>query len=162
MVKVMQIMSRDIGTCGPHDRLQEVARIMWERDCGVVPVVDDRERVVGVITDRDVCMAAYTQGRLLRDIEVSTAMARVVHTCRAGDSLASAERIMRQNRVRRLPVVDTDDRLVGILSLNDIVQEAAREHVPPAREVSAGAILDTMAAVCEPRAPRDGSAQMAG
>jgi CBS domain-containing protein len=161
-MKVSEIMTLDVGTCSPGDRLQDVAKIMWERDCGVVPVVDDADRVLGMITDRDVCMAAYTQGRPLREIEVSSVMAHVVHTCHAGDSLAAAQRIMRAKKVRRLPVTDADGRLTGILSLNDIAREAARGHEPPAYELSAEGILDTFAAICEPRAPREGAAQMTG
>ncbi|MEW6268051.1 MAG: CBS domain-containing protein [Thermodesulfobacteriota bacterium] len=161
-MNVSQLMTRDTAACSPGDHLHDAARIMWERDCGVVPVVDERERVVGIVTDRDLCMAAYTQGRPLRDIEIASVMSRAVHTCRADDALATALAAMRDGKVRRLPVLDADDRLVGILSLNDVAQAAARERAPANPELAARAILDTLAAVCEPRAPREGAAQMTG
>jgi CBS domain-containing protein len=114
-------------------------------------VVDAERRVVGMVTDRDVCMAAYTQGLPLRAIRVATAMSKQVHACRPDDALLVAERIMREHRIRRLPVIAVDGTLAGLLSLNDVAQEAAREHVPATRDVSAEGLAQTLAAVCEPR-----------
>lgn len=67
-MKVQDIMTADVETCRLDDTLDRPAAIMWERDCGVVPVVDDESRIVGMLTDRDICMAAYTQGRPLPEI----------------------------------------------------------------------------------------------
>lgn len=151
-VKVYEIMTREVQTCGPDESLNHAARLMWEHDCGCLPVVGGDGRVVGMITDRDVCMAAYTQGLPLHAIPVRTAMAKQVHVCRSDDAVLVAERIMREHRVRRLPVVAADGVLAGILSLNDVAQEAAREHQPATREVSAEGLVETLAAVCGPRA----------
>jgi len=140
-----------VRTCGRDDTVNHAARIMWEHDCGCVPVVDGEGRVIGMVTDRDVCMAAYTQGLPLWAIPVATAMSKEVHACRPDDALLVAERIMREHRVRRLPVVAADGTLAGILSLNDVAQEAAREHMPATREVSAEGLTETLAAVCERR-----------
>jgi CBS domain-containing protein len=120
-------MTEDVFTCTPEASLAEATRIMWERDCGVVPVLDADGRVAGVVTDRDACMAAYTKGRPLAQIPVATVMSTGVHTCRPDDDLGHAEKIMRLKQVRRLPVVDDGDRLVGLLSLNDIACQAL-EH----------------------------------
>jgi CBS domain-containing protein len=152
-MKVEQIMRRDVATCGPQDSLNVVAGIMWDRDCGCVPVVDGGS-VVGMITDRDVCMAAYTQGRPLGSIRVSSAMSKHVHACRSDESVMAAEQTLRLHRIRRLPVVDAEGRLVGILALNDIAREAAREHDPIVREVSPEGLTETFAEICEPRTPR--------
>ena len=125
-MKVEQIMNRDVKTCHPKDSLNQAAKIMWEQRCGAVPVVDEQGRAVGFLTDRDICMAAYTQGKPLDKLRVETAMARKVVSCTAEDDLDSAARLMRQSRTRRLPVVDKGGTLVGLLSLDDLACEAAR------------------------------------
>lgn len=124
-MRIQEIMSRPAVMCGREDTLNAAARLMWEHDCGVVPVVDDVGRIAGIVTDRDICMAAYTQGRTLGEIPVALAMSRTVLSCRADDSLESAERVMSDNQVRRLPVLDKDDRPVGIVSFSDVVRYAS-------------------------------------
>jgi CBS-domain-containing membrane protein len=102
------------------------------------------------VTDRDICMAAYTQGQRLSSIPVTVAMAKSVITCQADDDVDAAERSMRQARIRRLPVVDPQGQLVGILSLNDLAREAlhdgSRRDAPRSEDVT-----QTLAAICEPR-----------
>jgi CBS-domain-containing membrane protein len=96
--------------------------MMWDQNIGAVVVTDNHERPLAVITDRDVCMAALTQGRALDAPLVSSAMSRTLYTCHVGDRVTAAERTMRTHSVRRLPVVDDDFRLVGILALSDLVR----------------------------------------
>ena len=151
VIAVQELMTRDVKTCRPEDMLDVPARMMWDHDCGCIPVVDESERVVGMITDRDICMATYTQGMAPPALRVSNAMSRQVHACRPEDSVGVAEKIMREHRVRRLPVVTENGNLVGILSMNDLAREAVREHVPPRRDVSAEGLIGTLAAICEPR-----------
>lgn len=154
MMKVEQLMTRPVQTCRRGDRLDAVARIMWERDCGCLPVVervDGGPRVVGMITDRDICMAAYTQGRPLPEIPVDSVMARDVRSCRQSDSLTTALRILEHNQLHRLPVVDADDHLVGMLSLTDAAREASREHGRARKAVSDAQIAQTLEAISKPR-----------
>ena len=125
-MKVEQIMNREVKTCRPQDSLNQAAQIMWDERCGAVPVVDDQSKPIGFLTDRDICMAAYTQGKPLIALQVEGAMARKVVCCRAEDDLDSAAQLMRQNRTRRLPVTDREGALVGLLSLDDLACEAAR------------------------------------
>ncbi len=125
-MKVQQIMNRNVRFCSSQDSLNTAAQIMWEAGCGAVPVVDEQSRPIGFLTDRDVCMAAYTQGKILKEIPVETAMARKVVTCGAEDDLSKAAVLMQQNQTRRLPVIDRDGKLVGLLSLDDLACEAAR------------------------------------
>ena len=125
-MKVEQIMNRDVKTCGLHESLNKAAQIMWDSCCGAVPVVDDQRRPVGFLTDRDVCMAAYTQGKPLAELQAEGAMARKVVCCKADDNLDSAAQLMRQNRTRRVPVIDQEGVLVGLLTLDDLACEAAR------------------------------------
>jgi CBS domain-containing protein len=125
-MKVEQIMNRAVKTCGPRDPLNKAAQIMWDEPCGAVPVVDEQGRPVGFLTDRDICMAAYTQNKPLTELPAEGAMAREIACCKADDDLDSAAQLMRQKRTRRVPVVDRNGILVGLLTLDDIACEAAR------------------------------------
>jgi CBS domain-containing protein len=157
-MKVEQLMTRNVQTCGPEDRLNAAARIMWEGDCGCVPVVEREAgaaRVIGMITDRDICVAAYTQGRPLSDITVGSAMARDVRLCRATDSIGTAVKILEQSQLHRLPVLDRDDHLIGLLSLADIAREAARERGRGTKEVSDAQVGELVEAISAPRSPRE-------
>jgi CBS domain-containing protein len=152
-VKVQDLMVKNAAACYPQSTLDEAARIMWERDCGFVPVVESAAsaQLVGVITDRDVCMAAYTRGARLKDLRVVDAMAKVVRTCQPGDTLAEAESCLSQARVRRLPVVDESGQLLGVLSLADLARQAFRERTRSKPEVKESEVGALVAAVCQPR-----------
>jgi CBS domain-containing protein len=125
---------------------------MWDHDCGCLPVVGSNgaERVVGMITDRDVCMSGLFEGSPLSALKVGQAMAKQVQVCRPGDSLAEAERVMREARVRRLPVVDENDVLVGMVSLADIAQTAEREGAAARPEITPREVAATFAEISRP------------
>jgi CBS domain-containing protein len=146
---VEEVMVREVQTCTPRDTLERAAQLMWEHDCGALPVVDESHHVVGVVTDRDVCMGAYTRGAPLASIAVDDVMARRPKTCASDDRLSTAESVLRENRIRRVPVVDDEGYLVGILSLSDLARRAARDR-PAARRVTPEEVVITLAAVCEP------------
>jgi CBS domain-containing protein len=149
-MKVSQLMKQGVCSCNLNDSLNAAAQIMWEHDCGCVPVKDSEGRVVGVITDRDISMAAYLQGGPLRALQVSSSMGKGIFTCRPDDTIAQAEATMREHQVRRLPVVDGDGKLVGILSLNDIAIEAGHETERKKKEVTFAEAGQTLQAVCKP------------
>lgn len=157
-MNVGQLMTQNVRACRPEDTLQAAAQIMWDCDCGCVPVVDADRRVQGMLTDRDICMAAYTQGGPLRALYVSNAMSKQVYSCRAEDTLEAAEEVMRTHQVRRLPVVGAGGRLVGIISLNDLARGAERELPAKRRKVKIDDIGKTLAAICKPRLPRAATA----
>jgi CBS domain-containing protein len=96
-------------------------------------------------------MAAYTQGRPLGAIQVESAMARQVFSCLLTDRIAGVEAIMKDRRVRRVPVIDETGHLEGLISMNDIARESARELQKKAPEVSARELVSTLAFICEPR-----------
>jgi CBS domain-containing protein len=152
-MKVEQLMTREVKACTAEEMLTAPAEIMWNHDCGTVPVVstDGNGRVVGIITDRDVAMAAYTQGKPLWQIPVSVAMTSKVVTCRLDDGVSRAQQLMRENRVRRLPVVDQSGKLAGMISLGDIAREAERERSSPRKEVAAQDVGETLAAISRAR-----------
>jgi CBS domain-containing protein len=143
-------MSKGARVCAPDDTLNEAARIMWEADCGCVPVVKEG-RLVGVLTDRDACMAAYTKGRSLHDVRVREAMSRAVRTCRASDRVDTALETLREAKVRRLPVVDERCQVVGMFSLSDAARAVAALRTLRARRESGEQLAATLAAICEPR-----------
>jgi CBS-domain-containing membrane protein len=153
-MKVEQLMTRNVEICRASDRLNRPAQIMWERDCGVVPVMAEGNgaaRLVGMITDRDICMAAYTQGRTLQEIPVASAMSQQIYSCRPTDSLAVALKVMQTNQVHRLPVVDQDERIVGVLSLADIAREARHEHGIGTAHVTDAAVAAAVEAISTSR-----------
>jgi CBS domain-containing protein len=152
-MKVEQLMTRNVKACEPDDSLGIAAQIMWEQDCGCVPVVsrgNGAAMLVGMITDRDVCMAAYTQGQPLQATKVQRAMARSLCTCRPTDAVSVALKVMRTNQLHRIPVVDAEDHLVGILSLTDVVREAAHTGHETG-DLSATAIAATVESIAKRR-----------
>lgn len=123
-MKVKELMTKDVKTCTEDTDLATVVKIMWDADCGIVPVVDDQRRVIGVITDRDICVAAATRSLDPASIRVREAMSRNIATCSEDADPKSALETLKERRVRRLPVVDRLNRLVGILSVNDFATRA--------------------------------------
>jgi CBS domain-containing protein len=147
-MSIREIMSVPVVTCRSTDNLTTAARLMWEHDCGAVPVLSDEGTVEGMITDRDVCMAAYTRGRPLHGILVSDAMSKQVFSCHPDDSISAAEQLMSYRQVRRVPIVDQSDHLMGLVSLNDIARYAA---AAPKRNGIDREFTRTLAAVGRPR-----------
>lgn len=147
---IKDLMTKDVATAQPHQTAKEAARIMWDCDCGVLPVVDHSRRVLGMVTDRDLCMAAMHGASALDAFTVADAMSRMLYSCAASDSLSTAEQIMRDNQVRRLLVVDGAGRLAGILSLADVVR-ATQLSAGPSRPVSAEDLTNTLARICARR-----------
>ena len=141
---VEQCMSKSPRACTPADTLSSVAQILWDHDLGALPVVDQAGAVVGMITDRDLCMAAYTSGLSLHACLVGRHMSRTVFSIGAKSDTAKAAELMKSRKVRRLPVVE-NGRLVGMLTLTDLARRA--RALPPA-EVAA-----LLADVAAPRTP---------
>jgi len=123
-MKIADVMTKDVTTCSANDSLNRAAQLMWERRCGYLPVLNEGGRVVGIVTDRDACMAAYTQGRRLDDITVTTAMSRPVWTCAPSATVDEAEDLMMAHGIRRLVVVE-EGLVQGVVSLDDIARNGA-------------------------------------
>lgn len=147
-MKAFELMSTRIFKCSPQSSLDEAARQMWEHDVGCLVVVDDDDHPIGMITDRDILMAAYTRGIKLGEANVASAMARQVYSCTTSASLSEIEDIMRSARIRRLPVLDDQSKVVGIVTLGDV---ARLSQSSPLRASSIPGVAKTLAAVCEPR-----------
>lgn len=147
-MKIREMMSTPAVTCRVSDCLNTAAQRMWENDCGAVPVTDDEGKLVGIVTDRDICMAAYTRGATLHSIAVSDAMASNVFSCQADDSLDAVEQLMSAHQIRRVPVVDRDNHPIGIVSLNDIARSAASSRKKNGLDRE---LVQTLAAIGQPR-----------
>jgi CBS domain-containing protein len=141
-MNVKDLMVTEVACASKDDTLEQAARLMWEEDKGCLVVIDGNGLVVGMITDRDVAMAAYTQGKCLADIRVEAAMSKEVRTSGPDASLAELEAVMRAAQIRRVPVVDRQQRLLGIVSLSDLAQQ---------RSPAAQTVGRTLAAVTAPR-----------
>jgi CBS domain-containing protein len=120
-MKVRDIMTTNVVSCRKDTDLATAARLMLDNRCGTMPVVDEQSRVAGIITDRDIAMAAATRQRNAAHIAVHEAMSGHVKTCLADDDIGAALHVMEERRVRRLPVLDGNGHLAGILSIDDIV-----------------------------------------
>lgn len=145
---VRKIMKNGAASCAPADSLNRAAQIMWELDCGAVPVLDADGTMVGIVTDRDICMAAYTRGQPLALMSVESAMSKSVHSCSPEDSLGHAIRLMAQRQVRRVPVVE-DGKLVGFLTLADVAREIQSHQGN--RAPACAALAHTISSISEPR-----------
>lgn len=156
-MKVSDLMTKDVKACYQHDSLNRAAQLMWENDCGAVPVVDSDLKVIGMLTDRDICMAAYTQGVTLGIASVGSAMSCDVCVCDPSDNITSAAEQMRERQIRRLPVIDKEQRLVGILSMSDIAREAERLRASKSkkRPIKDSELIETLGAICS----RNGNAR---
>ena len=142
LTSVRSLMTTHVRTCRSDDSLVHAAQLMWETDCGAVPVVTD-ETVVGVITDRDICMASYTQGKRLGDISVESVMSKALFSCGPDESVGAALATMGHRRVRRLPVLDENGKLLGIISTSDVTRWG-RSLANPAVDA---ALTDALAAI---------------
>ncbi len=152
-MKVKEIMSTNAKVCTLTDNLSSAAGLMWKNDCGIIPVVAEGGKVVGLITDRDICMAATLKNRNLSNIAVEDVISGRVFACKPEDDVRSALKTMQENKVRRLPVVDADGTLEGILSMNDVVLKAEEAREKKASELSYGDVVNTYKSICQRRFP---------
>ena len=150
-MKVQDAMTYDVQSCQPETNLADAAMRMWRGDFGILPVVASG-KVVGMITDRDICMAAATKHRDPAKIRVKDVMSGKVYGCSPDTDIHEALKIMQQKQVRRLPIINAEDgRLAGILSLNDL---ALKAQTAANAELSAQDVEETMRAICaHPKAP---------
>jgi CBS domain-containing protein len=152
--RIEDIMTSPVYTCLGTERLVRPAQLMWEHDCGAIPVTKHGD-CVGMVTDRDICMAAYIQGKRLADIGVLTAASHHAYAVRPTSSIAHAHESMRMHRIRRLPVIDAGHNLVGIVSLADIANNRPRSPAPE-EGLGADMLTDTLARIghCHDDSPR--------
>lgn len=132
-MRARDLMSSPAITCHINDPLTLVAQRMWDHDVGALAVVNDEGKLTGMITDRDICMAAYTQGRRLDELLVNGAMSHHVVWARPEQSISDIEQLMAKRQVRRIPIVDPQRMPVGVVSLNDLARGRAARYRDEAR-----------------------------
>jgi CBS domain-containing protein len=141
-MKASEIMTPSPRTCTPQSSVQDAARLMQEADTGVIPVVESEgsQRLVGLVTDRDLALRVLAQGRGA-DARVSEAMSAEVAGVRPDDSVKEVRRLMEERQVRRIPVCDEQGRCLGIISQADLALEG---------DISDKAVGKTVEAISQP------------
>lgn len=147
-MKIRDLMTTNAITCSPETNLAMAAGLMWDNDCGLLPVTDGDEKVIGLVTDRDICIAVATRHRLASDIPVSEVISGQVHACAPQDEIKEVLQTMRQAKVRRLPVISEDGKLQGVVSISDIVLHAEKAHGKQTPKFSQQDAIGTLKAVC--------------
>jgi CBS domain-containing protein len=133
-VKIQEVMTSDVQFCGPDTNLASTAKLMWDTDCGVLPVLNAEGRMLGMITDRDICMACATKNRAPSELTVRDAISGKTYSCKTSDDVHTAMDVMKREQVRRLPVVDEKGVLRGLISMNDLIllaEETKGGKTPP-------------------------------
>lgn len=149
VMNVEDLMTKPAVAINAQETLNLAAQKMWDNDCGVLPVVGDDGRLVGILTDRDICMSAWSKGRLLETIRAEEAMSKQVFSVKPGQEIGLAERLMAEHQIRRLPVVDANEKPIGMLSMNDFAREAVRAGSRIKDGIARA--MNTLAAICQPR-----------
>lgn len=133
-MRAKHVMTKDPTCCVPSDTAVKAASIMRDEDAGIVPVIENEQsqKIVGVVTDRDLCMNVVAEGRDPRTVQAQECMTTTVVTCSPNDSIEKATELMRENQIRRVLVVNEGGQLQGIVSMADLVGrgeiKAAQTH----------------------------------
>ena len=143
-MRVKEIMTPDPKAIWLTESLADAAQLMWENDCGVLPVIKDGRKVVGLITDRDICMATAVRQANPTGISVEEVMTGEVYSVNSEEDVAQALQTMQEHKIRRLPVLNSTGELEGILSMNDIVLRAIKANAPDYSDV-----VSTYQAICQ-------------
>lgn len=144
--RACDLMTRNVIRVRATDSIEHAARLMAEGDCGALPVVSDTGRLIGIITDRDIAIRAAGRGLDPRQARVGDCMSDDVVACHEFDSVESCMRQMSRHQVRRLPIVDDRDRVVGMISQGDLARHAGAHPGTGERR----AVADVLYAVSEP------------
>jgi len=161
-MKVKEVM---IGTpyyCQPETNLGSAIELMWNANCGFLPVEGPDGKIVGVVTDRDICVALGTRNRLAGDVTVGEVMSGKVYSCDPDDDIHIALQTMREGRVRRLPVIGKNGTLVGVISTDDILLRAEPTSLGKHPELSSDEVVRTYRAITRRQVPQVATKTAAG
>jgi CBS domain-containing protein len=148
-MKVREILRREVRVARPGSDLATIGRTMDEIGCGIVPIVNERGQAVGVVTDRDLCLALARADRRPSELKAHEVMSGDLFTCGAGDLIEEALAQMALHRVRRLPVLDERQQIIGLLSLDDVVLYARALATEDFTGPFYADIARTLMAICE-------------
>ena len=151
---VKEVMNHEVTSCRPDTTQESAAMLMWNGDCGTVAIVDDESKVIGIITDRDICMAVALQHKTASEIQVQEVMSRHLFTCNPENDIMNALKTMPFQKVRRLPVINDSGQLEGIISIEDIIARADRgRRGIQTPELSYDDTMTTLKAICRSHKP---------
>ena len=119
-MKCKDIMTPNPRGCSSQETSIEAAKIMRDEDVGIVPVIEQNKKLIGVVTDRDLCLGVVAEGKHPREVKVSDCMSEELVTCKPEDDVQKAADLMKEHQVRRIPVVDQQGLLVGMIAQADI------------------------------------------
>src|SRR5689334_18223734 len=157
-MKVKEVMTPNAKAIWLTESLADAAKLMWENDCGVLPIIKDGSKVIGLITDRDVCMAAAMRDGNPSGISVEEVMTGQVYAVNPEDDIDRALQLMQQHQIRRLPVINPEGEFEGILSMNDIVLQAKAPDAAARDSIDYGDVVKTYQAICQHPVPAAASA----
>lgn len=153
-MKVKEVMMGTPYTCHRGENLGEATELLWNGNCGFLPVLGDDGRVCGVVTDRDICVALGTRNKLAGELSVGDVMGGKLHACSPEDEIHVALLTMRDGKVRRLPVIDKEGKAVGVLSMDDILLHAEPVSLGKMVELSTDEVVRTYRAINQKDLPQ--------
>lgn len=149
-MKVREIMTPLPKACGPETDLAAAAMMMWDGDCGILPIVSEDHKLKGVITDRDICIALGSRHRRAEEMTVQEVSHGALFSCRPEDDVHKALETMGQHQIRRLPVVGLEGNLMGMLSINDLALAVGKsEKGRKADDLTGEEVLKTFQDICQ-------------
>jgi CBS domain-containing protein len=153
-MKVNEVMTATPFYCQPETNLGSATELMWNANCGFLPVQGTDGKIVGVVTDRDICVALGTRNLLPGDVTVGEVMSSKLHSCEPNDDIHIALQTMREGRVRRLPVIGKKGTLVGVISIDDILLRAEPTSLGKHPELSSDEVVKTYRAITQRQVPQ--------
>ena len=143
-MKVKEVMTQSAVCCGPETNVGRAVELMWNRNVGILPVVDTDGKLIGVVTDRDICIAMGTRNRLPGELTVGEIATKKVFICRPNDDIHAALYEMGNRQVRRLPVVNDQGVALGVLSMDDLILHSEVGKLRGACELSSEEVASTL------------------
>lgn len=155
-MKVSDVMTKTPVFCRPETNLGSAVEVLWNRNCGILPVVDGDGRVVSVVTDRDICIALGTRSRLPGELTVGEVATRRAVCCGSDEDVRSALGKMAEAKVRRLPVVNADGGLEGLLSMDDVIGRTNPKSTAKGNGLTAEDVVSVLQKLYAPPLPQTG------
>ena len=144
-MKVKEVMTPNAQAIWLTESLADAAEMMWENDCGVLPIIKDGRKVVGMITDRDICMAVAMRDKNPSSVSVEEVMTGQVYSVSPDAEIGKALQAMQEHKVRRLPVVNAEGELEGVISMNDVLLHAKAKG----ESIVYADVVKTYQAICQ-------------
>lgn len=153
-MNISEICTRGVKFCGPQDNLATAAELMWEYDCGAIPVLEDSGKLMGMITDRDICLALATRKAVAPDVPVQEVMSGSLDSCTTGDPIEHVLKVMRNAQLRRIPILDAEGTFKGMVSVNDILEGIQNLECKSTREALLQEAMLTLMAISQRHQPQ--------